>query len=189
MVREYFYPDRLESKRLSTRFMTVDDIRPWISFFEDAEGTRYLHVGKGLQPEVRAVEWINATLKRYAENRYGLQALVEKDSGNFVGICGLLLQEINGTKEIEVGYHLLKEHRGKGYASEAAQMFRDYAFEKGITESVISIINPENWPSKNVAKRNGMQLSASNVPFRDHLYDVFRINKEEWEIQRGPAIP
>lgn len=187
MTSNYFYPDQLESKRLFTRFVTLYDIQPWIKFFEDTEGTKYLHVGSGLQPEERATEWINATMNRYAEKRYGLQALIEKSSGSFVGLCGMLVQDINGVNEIEVGYHLLKEHRGKGYASEAAQLFRDYAFENGITESVISIINPENWPSKNVAKRNGMQLSASNVSFRNHLYDVFRINKEEWKIQRGPA--
>jgi ribosomal-protein-alanine N-acetyltransferase len=189
MTRAYSYTDKLETSHLVTRFLTREDIPAWVNFFLDTEGTKYLHVASHLPPEERATEWINFSIKRYEENRYGLQALIEKHTGAFVGICGLLLQDINGSKEIEIGYHLMKEHRGKGYATEAARAFKDYAFGQDITNSVISIINPENRPSKNVAKRNGMQLSANNVPFRDHLYDIFRIDKEEWETQRGPAIP
>ncbi|RYD57943.1 MAG: N-acetyltransferase [Sphingobacteriales bacterium] len=188
MILKYVYSDGLESKNLRTRFLTTDDIAPWIKFFEDTEGTKYLHVGAGLPPAERAAEWINFSMKRYAEKSFGVQALIEKETGAFVGLCGLITQDLNGVQEVEIGYHLLKEHRGKGYATEAAQMFRDYAFENNITDSVISIINPENEASKSVARRNGMQLSASNVPFRNHTYNVFRITRNEWEIQRGPAI-
>lgn len=187
MLLKYIYTDKLESERLITRYLTREDAAAWSTFFEDKEGTKYLHVGRDLPPVERAIDWVNTCIRRYHEQRFGLQALIEKHTGDFVGLCGLLVQNVNAISEVEVGYHLLRSHRNKGYATEAARLFRDYAFENGIADSVVSIINPANQPSKDVAGRNGMQLSAAGVSFRDNIYDIFRINRQEWEIQRGPA--
>ncbi len=125
---------------------------------------------------------IDVTIKRYADNRLGLQALIDKQTGAFIGQCGILIQEVNGINEIEVGYHLLRKHWGKGYASEAAQMFRDYGFENKVADSLISIIHPLNFPSKNVALRNGMRMVARGIGFIGKQYDLFRITRKfEWE--------
>lgn len=67
-----------------------------------------------------------------------------------------------------------------GYATEAARLFRDYAFEKAGATSVISIIHPENVPSQKVALRNGMQQAASNVLFKDGNWDIYRISRLDW---------
>jgi [ribosomal protein S5]-alanine N-acetyltransferase len=143
---------------------------------------------EGKTPEEMAKEVIALSLKRYEEGRFGLQALISKETGAFIGKCGLLLQEVNGKNEIEVGYHLLPAYWGKGYATEAAQRFRDYAFENNITDSVVSIIHPDNTLSKKVALRNGMQLVDAHAAFKGRKYELYRIKRKEWEELKKIAI-
>ena len=139
-MSEYLYPDQLESKRLTTRFLTEKDIPKWVDFLKDNSSTKYLPSFGNTSPKEVATNWISKQLERYSNNNLGLQALILKETDEFIGMCGLLTQEINGKAEIEVGYHLLKKYRGQRYASEAAGLFVDYAFENEISDSVISII-------------------------------------------------
>ena len=177
------YTDHLETARLTTRFLTKDDVTAWVEYCKDPIATRFTAV-PGKKPEEMAKAGINVTLKRYKEKRYGLQALITKETGEFVGQCGLLLQEVNGKNEIEIGYHLIPRYWGKGYATEAAKKFRDYAFENNITDSVISCVDPDNTESKKVALRNGMRLVETNAVCKGAKYDLYRITRKEWEEQK-----
>ena len=57
-------------------------------------------------------------------------------------------------------YHLRKEFRGKGYATEAARACSDYAKSRGIKQ-IISYMKSDNLPSRHVAERNGMTFVKS----------------------------
>jgi RimJ/RimL family protein N-acetyltransferase len=173
------YPGHLSTARLTTRFVTQEDVKPWVEYCSDPVATAYTAIA-GKTPEEMAQFVMDRTISRYAEGRLGLQALISKETGELIGKCGLLVQVVNGTEELEVGYHLLRRHWGKGYATEAAQMFRDYGFENYRVSSIISLIHPLNVASQNVAKRNGMHLSEKEVDFIGGKYDVFRITRDEW---------
>ncbi len=153
----YQYEDNLESERLITRFVNRNDVRDWSEFFKDPVSTQYFPSSFFASHEDPSETWINRQLKRYAENRYGLQALIDKQSGQLVGQCGLLVQEVDGVAELEVGYHILTRYRGLGFAPEAAKRFIDYAFANRLSDSVISIIDTRNAPSCRVAEKNGLQ--------------------------------
>ncbi|MES2704045.1 MAG: GNAT family N-acetyltransferase [Bacteroidota bacterium] len=173
----------ITTHRLNTRFLTPEDAAIWLEYATDAKATKYTldNLLPGRTPEEAAKEFVHFAINRYTSNRLGLQALIDKQTGDFVGQCGLLVQEVNGQREIEVGYHLLRRHWGKGYAAEAAKAFRDYGFENNFAESMVSIIHPENEASKKVAVRNGMQLAATDAKFRDTDYHLYRITRKEWE--------
>lgn len=173
------YTDKLETPRLITRFLTADDVSAWVEYCSDHIATKYTLV-RDKTPREMAEWFIHYALERYAQNRLGLQALIAKDTNEFIGMCGLLVQEPGGKTEIEVGYHLLRRFWGKGYATEAAQMFRDYGFEHGDMDSIISIIHPLNGPSQAVAMRNGMRLTETEVEFKGNTYDIYRITRAEW---------
>jgi len=79
-------------------------------------------------------------------------ALIEKSTGDFVGQCGLLMQQIDGQDEIEIGYHLFPKYLGKGFATEAAQKFKQIAFDQYNFLHLISIIIQENLLPKKAAK-------------------------------------
>jgi [ribosomal protein S5]-alanine N-acetyltransferase len=155
--------DGLETERLKFRALTNDDIRAWSRFLEDPNNVRYF-------PEVefdsseRAEFWINKQLDRYRENRFGLHALILKETGEFVGQAGLLTQVIDDEDYIEIGYHLFPEHQGRGYATEAVIFCKEFAITKKYGDRLISIIHQDNTPSQKVAERNGM------TPWKETLF-------------------
>ena len=94
-------------------------------------------------------------------------------TGEFVGLCGLLTQEVDGKMELEIGYHLLPGQWHKGFATEAAVFCKAFAREKALAPSVISLIDPDNLPSQRVAERNGLQLERTTL-FRGKPARVYR---------------
>lgn len=156
MLNDYYYRDQLESRRLKTRFITAEDVLPWTEFFNDPKAIE-LFPDFGLTTiEERVQHWIDRQLARYSEHRYGLQMLMNKETGELIGQCGLLLQEVDGIKELEVGYHIISKYWGNGYAPEAARLFLDFAVEHDLADSVISIIDIRNVKSMRVAEKNGL---------------------------------
>ncbi len=91
--------------------------------------------------------------------------MVLKATGDVIGDCGLVIQEIDGGPELEVGYHLRRDQWGHGYATEAAHGCMQYAFRTLGAAKVISLIQPENLPSRRVAERNGMQVERQVTHF------------------------
>ena len=82
--------------------------------------------------------------------------MIEKQSGELVGQCGLTMQPYREREVVEVGYLLVKRFWRRGYATEAAVACREYAFERLKIPEVYSIIRENNFASQRVAKRNGM---------------------------------
>lgn len=169
----YLYNDNLETDRLVTRFLTLDDVSIWTKFLSDKEAIEFFPKTHFVTPEDHSVFWINKQLGRYKENRYGLQALIHKETGEFIGQCGLLLQEVDGIAELEVGYHIFKKHWGKGYAIEAAKAFKLYGLKNKQANSIISIIHSDNIRSQKVAIKNGMKKEKESVWLDLDVY-IFR---------------
>ncbi|GAA4456423.1 GNAT family N-acetyltransferase [Rurimicrobium arvi] len=170
-----------ETERLS--FRPVQDIlfEEWLPFFDNQNNPRMVGLDYLPTPEEQCSMWFERGLNRIAEGRGGMNALYEKESGLFVGQCGLLVQEVDGKRELEVGYSLLPAFWGRGYATEAARKARDIAFASGFTDSLISVIHEENEPSKQVALRNDMQLHHKTI-FKDLMpVEIFRIDREQWQ--------
>jgi RimJ/RimL family protein N-acetyltransferase len=83
------------------------------------------------------------------------------------------LQKIDNKLEIEVGYHLIKKFWGMGYASEAAQLFVDFAIENQLAQSVIAIIHPNNVKSIHVAEKLNMKFDFE-TEFHGETVKVYR---------------
>lgn len=172
----YVYQDNLQSPRLKTRYLTREDIPVWSNFFECEECVQFFPSFGLNTPEERATHWIEKQLGRYKDNRFGLQALILKETGELIGQCGLLAQDVDGITEVEVGYHIFKQHWRKGYATEAAQLFKQYAFDNNLCQSLVSIIHVNNVLSQNVAERNGMKRDKL-IKFFDVEHYLYRIYK------------
>jgi len=128
-----------------------EDLDAFAAMSADPEVMRYL------RPHVfdRAQTWreIALHLGHWELRGYGHWALVERESGAFVGRSGLWRPE--GWPGVEVGWALAREHWGKGYATEAARAALQWGHEElGIAE-VCSLVLPENEPSARVAERLG----------------------------------
>ena len=68
-----------------------------------------------------------------------------------------------GDQETELGYLFLADHHGKGYATEACQAARDYAWDTQGVASMVSYIDPKNTPSRALAERLGA-VHDTNAP-------------------------
>ena len=100
--------------------------------------------------------WIERNISRYGRDGHGLWAMILKSSGELIGDCGCVLQEVEGRQQLEIGYHVRRDLWGSGYAPEAARACMDYAFNKLGVECVISMIRPGNRNSIRVAEKNGL---------------------------------
>lgn len=180
MHTEYKYEDKLESERLITRKLVREDSLILADFFADEEAQKFLPKYFEL-PLDRAKHLIEKQLERYEEKRFGHQVILHKETKEFLGICGLLAQDIEGIIEIEVGYHFLPKHWGKGYAPEAAELFISYAFDNDLCESVISVIDLENLKSQRVAEKNGLIIEKQIKYVDEEDVYIYRIKKENWK--------
>nr|WP_232820104.1 GNAT family N-acetyltransferase [Nocardioides allogilvus] len=100
--------------------------------------------------------WIEWTRRNYEHHGFGLW-VIETHAGDFVGDCGLTMQEVEGDWFVEVGWHVRCDLRRQAYASEAAKAVRAAASAEGI-EHLIAIIRPANVASQRVAANIGLAL-------------------------------
>lgn len=175
-MTNYIYNDNLGSKRLRTRMLCMDDVEAWAGFFEDKEAIEFFPDMGFSSTKEWATHWIEKQLGRYAGKRYGLQALIDKETNEFVGQCGLLGQVVDGKQQVEVGYHIFKKYWGQGYAPEAAKLFIDYGFNNGQADSIISIIHIDNIRSQKVALKNGL-AKMKQTKWSDRDVFIYRIDK------------
>ncbi|HVM33793.1 MAG TPA: bifunctional GNAT family N-acetyltransferase/class I SAM-dependent methyltransferase [Actinomycetota bacterium] len=160
----------LETDRLLLRYLTLDDCPYLDEILGDAETMRHYPRPYTFR-EVEA--WVVRNLESYRDYGFGLWAVIRKEDGKFVGQCGLVPQDVEGTREIEVGWHVNRAFWRRGYASEAAAAARDYAFDIiGLTR-LVSLVLPANVPSQGVARKIGM-IPERIVGYRgrDHLLFV-----------------
>jgi RimJ/RimL family protein N-acetyltransferase len=128
--------------------------------------------------DVARPDWLDTdrvyrrTMQMYRDSGYGFWVMMYAADMRFAGLCGLLEQDVDEIRELEVGYHLLPAYRGRGLATEAARAVMDYAFITLRKSRLISIILPDNHASIAVAERNGMQYEKDSV-FRQQTVRIY----------------
>ncbi len=143
----------LETKRLYLREMKQSDFKALCKILQDEE-TMYAYEGAFSDQEVQ--EWLDRQLFRYQKWNFGLWAVVLKETNTMIGQCGLTLQPWKDKEVLEIGYLFNRAYWHHGYAIEAANACKEYAFAILKADEVCSIIRDTNIASQNVALRNGM---------------------------------
>lgn len=152
----------LETKRLTLRHLLPEDIDSLYALYRDPEIRRYFPEGVLDYAETKLeLEWFLNGHPRHPE--LGLWATIHKETGQFIGRCGLLPWMIDERDEVEVAYLLAKEYWGQGLATEAAQAIAHYAFEKLQLSRLICLVDPENVASRRVASKIGMTFEKDIV--------------------------
>ncbi len=165
-----------ETERLTFRLLKQSDFETWLSFFENRDVATFLAMDPNKPKEELCAFWFEKVFNRYENDLGGMNVLIEKSTGCFIGQCGLLVQEVEGVSRLEVGYSILPEYWGKGFAAEAAIKCKEFSFENNFSDSIISIIHPDNIASEKVALKNGMSL-LKFVEFHDMPANVFEVLK------------
>lgn len=163
----------LQTQRLSLREFVPEDVEALAAVLSDPETMHYYPA-----PFDRAgvADWIQRNRTRYADDGFGLWAMIRNVTGELIGDCGLVRQSVDGMEEIEIGYHVRRDLWGRGYASEAAGTCRDHGFAALTVDRLISLIRPENLASRRVAEKNGMTL-WKEVTRANLLHYVYAIRR------------
>ncbi len=156
-----------ETERLVLRGFHIGDLDALTDLFSNPEVMRF---GSGPQDRDYTRQFILGCLQKYHTHwGFGLWAVVEKQSLETMGFCGLCVQEVDGEQEVELGYRLRHKYWGHGFATEAAIACRDYAFANLGLKRLISIIEAANTASIRVAEKNGMQLEKETVKWQKQV--------------------
>lgn len=176
----------LRSPRLHLRPLTLED-GPGLHrvLGDEIAMAAYEH---GFSPDETA-DWIAKQLARYERDGFGLWAMTDAETGEVIGDCGLTIQRVGAAEVVEVGYHLLRERWGHGYAAEAASACVDWGFAHLDAPAIYAIVRDTNLASMNVAIRLGMTVRERfTIRYRDidmpHL--AFAITREAWH-SRHPS--
>ena len=166
----------LETARLTLRRFRREDVDAIFAIIGDDVAMQYYPKTFNRSD---AVQWVERNLRRYEEHGYGLFAVTLKGSDDVIGDCGIIKQDVEGETRLEVGYHFRRDQWGHGYATEAAHACIGLAFHAFGADKVISLIRPENVPSRRVAERNGMQLERQVTHYGlPHL--VYAMRREDY---------
>jgi RimJ/RimL family protein N-acetyltransferase len=124
--------------------------------------------------------WIERSLERQARLGSSLWAIEDKETREFLGNCGTIPQVVDGVDEVEIGWSVTPRHARQGIASEAAAAWRDRCFGVLGLDHVISLIRPDNVPSRGVAEKIGMSVWKETIHgSAGWVHLVYRIHATE----------
>ncbi|MDX2205518.1 MAG: GNAT family N-acetyltransferase [Hyphomicrobiaceae bacterium] len=158
----------LMTKRLILRPFREGDLDAVAAFYANEATARF--VG-GVCSRDDAWRRMASMLGHWTLRGYGPWAIEERRTSLFVGYTGLWKPE--GWPEPELIWGLAAGAHGKGYATEAAETARRYAYETIGWRTLASFIRPQNVPSQRVAARLGAVVDGQ-FELRGFPIDVHR---------------
>ena len=146
----------ITTDRLLINRITIDDAGFILELMNDKDWIK--NIGdKGLRTIEDVQAYIqNRFLKTYIESNYGFYTMNLKNTLQIIGIVGLV--DRKGIDHIDIGYGILPEFRGKGYAFEAAKAIYDYGYQELNLEKIVAIVNPDNLPSIKLLSKLGLEF-------------------------------
>lgn len=151
----------LETERLLLRRFVLPDLDDLFAFYSEPDVIKYIpDAPRSYEETKEELEWFLNGHPKFPE--LGLWATIDKETGQFMGRCGLLPWTIDGQKEVEVAFALLKAYWGQGLATEAAQAIVHYGFEHLGLSRLICVIDHDNEGSIKVATKIGMTFEKES---------------------------
>lgn len=144
-----------ETERFVIREISLQDVSRLCDICrQDSVRAFISDIGDDIQEEA---EKHRAYIERaYRFYDYGYWGVYERKTGELIGRCGIQDNVVDGVAEIEIGYLLAEEQRGKGYAGEAVRAVLTYAFRELDIPRVVAVIDKKNTASLHVAESCGM---------------------------------
>ena len=147
-----------ETKRLLIRELTEDD-HGQIRQEEYADKETVFREPEALKEYIRT---------QYGFYEYGIWAVIEQSTGLLVGLAGLTGRQLSGDVEgeadysepvLEIGYHIWKPFRKRGYGREAAAAVKEYG-NTYLGVRICARIEKENHASRKIAEELGLVSSG-----------------------------
>lgn len=155
--------------RLVLRHMVADDAPFALRLLNDPDFLRFVG-DRGVRDAEGARAYIaDGPIASYREHDHGTYVLERKDAAEPMGICGLVRREL--LDHVDLGFAMLPEFRGRGYAVEAGEVVLQHAHAVRGMERVLAIASPENAASIALLEVLGM-VRIGSFRFPDESVDL-----------------
>ncbi|THU39472.1 GNAT family N-acetyltransferase [Niastella caeni] len=179
-----------ETDRLVIRRYTLEDEENFFRLNGDEEVMRYIRAPKDRQ---ECALFLKRNLAFYEQfPLLGRWAMIEKSADTFVGSFAIIPVETTDHSrhaEIQLGYALLKEYWGKGYATESTLAGRQYAFDVMKLPMIVAITETENIASQKVLLRSGFIQQPNIKEGNKDLCYFTSVNPNAIETERLHLFP
>lgn len=171
--------DELQTERLALRRLTREDADLMLAVWNDPAFHKYVG-DRGIRTIEQAQEAMaGGALLLYEEYGYGPFRVALRENDQPIGICGLFRRE--KVEDPDIGWSVLPDYSGRGYAFEAATAVLEYAFGSlGLTR-ILAFITEGNAPSVGLAKKLGLRYERMARIVGDDedvcLYSVSNVGK------------
>ena len=173
----------LETERLTLREYTPEDFQVLYALLSDPVTMQ--HYPKPYD-EKGTMRWLTWSFENYQRHGFGWWAIEIKETSQFIGDCGITMQNIDGALLPEIGYHIHRDFWRQGFGKEAAAAVRDWWFENTQFDTVYSYMNDTNVASYSTAASIGMKKQKEYPDTDGSTLYVYAITRDEWNsIKNG----
>ena len=173
-----------KSNRLQLRQWRDSDRAPFASMNADPRVMEFFPALLSREESDAAVDRQIAHISQYGWGFWAVERLVDQQFIGFVGIK-TVSDDLPFAPAVEIGWRLAPEFWGQGYATEAARVSLQVAFERLQLEEVVSFTVVGNFRSRAVMEKLGMREAAETFlhpalpaghPMQEHC--LYRISRE-----------
>jgi len=167
----------LQTLRIDLREFTRDDFDDLLRLDSDPRVTKYINGGKPMS--TKEVEAALGRVTRYYRSVHGLGVwyATRRDTGAFIGwYC---LKYCPPTCDVEVGYRLLHNAWGQGFATEGATELIRYGFDDLGLDMIIGVTHPGNRASQRVLMKSGLDDAGFERKYYDRRLRLF-VGRRDW---------
>jgi RimJ/RimL family protein N-acetyltransferase len=171
---------RLTTARLIVRPWTTDeaDVADFFAIYGDEEVSRYLFSDHRLTSPDAARDALRAVVAREEpESETGAWAVIERATGRAIGTAIFKRVTLNGSEDIEIGFHFGRQAWGQGFATELARGLIEDGFARlGLTR-IVGFAKTDNAASIRVLEKAGMRYEGTSE-FRNQPVVLYAIERE-----------
>ena len=149
----------LSSERIILRGWQNSDFHPYTTLVSDPVMMRF--VGGGAMSYKKARKEFDGMREQWIDRKIGIFVIADKTSDELLGFTGLFESPL--IDEPELSWSLSAKNHGKGYASEAAVLARNWAYREHNIGPLMSLVHPDNISSKRVAERLGASIESHST--------------------------
>lgn len=173
----------IETPRLILKVPTLAEFEPWCDYMADEVSARY--IGKTQPP---AVVWRSmcSIIGAWHAEGFAMFSVFERSSGRWIGRLGPWAP--HGWPGDEVGWGVIRDVWGKGYAMEGALASMDFAVDVLGWTDIIHSIHPDNVASQKLAARLGSVNRGPGQmppPYHNDPVDLWGQTADEWKARRA----
>ena len=168
----------LETPRLQLREFTEDDADYMLRQLNEPSFIENI-ADRGVRDTAQAAAYLrNGPIASYATSGFGFWAVIEKSTGDIIGMCGLVKRPI--LDDADLGYAFLPEYFGKGFAFEACSACLSGSTQDFGLPRLLAIVNPSNMPSRRLLEKLGFGLQELREVYAgEPALCVYQINLGE----------